>query len=130
MSAESWAELFVEGLRVVCIVGDLPHERTEPQEIVIQIRARLDLSRVLLLDDLEDSVDYVALATEAMEIAQKGHFHLVEALVKAIADQSLARWPKLLQIWVRIEKQGCMPSAKCCGIEYLCSRERNKLQSP
>jgi len=122
MSAETWAELFVEGLRVICIVGDLPHERIEPQEIVIHLRARLDLSRVLLLDDLDDSVDYVALASLATRIAEAGRFHLVEALAKEIAVQALDGWDKLLQIWVRVEKRGCISSAGICGIEHLRTR--------
>lgn len=119
---ESLAELFVEGLRVVCILGDLPHERTEPQEIILHLRAQLSLGKVAASDDLSDSVDYVAMAALATEIAQKGKFRLVEALAPAIADAHLNRWPSLHRIWVRVEKQGCIPTAKACGVEYSLSR--------
>lgn len=116
------AELFVEGLRVICIVGDLPHERTEPQQILIHLRARIDPERVSASDQLEDSVDYVAMADLAMRIAQEGKFRLVETLAMSIARTHMEQWPSILEVHVRIDKEGCIPHARACGVQVRLDR--------
>ena len=116
------AELFVEGLDVVCIIGDLERERQEPQRITLQLKARLAKSRVSFSDLLTDSVDYVAMADLATTIAQEGRFRLVEKLAASIAEGILAKWSLIEQVEVQIRKFACHPKAQACGIRYTASR--------
>lgn len=118
MPVEPLANIFVEGLRIVCILGDLPHERTEPQQILVNLKAQTDISRVAASDNLQDSIDYVAMAALATRIAEQGRFHLVESLVSAMAKSILAQWPSILSISIRVEKSNCIPTARTCGVEY------------
>lgn len=118
MPIEPLANIFVEGLRIVCIIGDLPHERTEPQQILVNLKAQTDITRVAVSDNLNDSIDYVAMAALATRIAEQGRFHLVEALVSAMAKSILAQWPTIASISIRIEKANCIPNANACGVEY------------
>jgi len=122
MTLKPLAEIFVEGLSIFCIIGDLPHERMEPQEITVDIYARLDPNQCGCSDSLDDSVDYVALASLATNIAQTQKFHLVEALAASIAKASLAQHLKLNSIRIKVTKSHCIPNARACGIEYTLTR--------
>ena len=116
MSSTPLAEIFVEGLSVICILGDLPHERLEPQEIRIDLHAQLDSCLDLDSDSLDDSVDYVALASLATTIAQTGNFRLVEALASKLAREALQQFPKLSAIRIQITKAHCISNARSSGI--------------
>ena len=116
MSNTPLAEIFVEGLSVICILGDLPRERIEPQEICIDLHAQLDPCLDLDSDSLDDSVDYVALASLATTIAQCGKFRLVEALASKLAGEALQQFPKLNAIRVQITKAHCIANARSSGI--------------
>lgn len=118
MPVEPLANIFVEGLRIVCILGDLPHERTEPQQILVNLKAQTDISRVAASDHLQDSIDYVAMAALATRIAEQGRFHLVETLISAMAKSILDQWPSIVSISIRVEKSNCIPTAHACGVEY------------
>lgn len=118
MPIEPLANIFVEGLRIVCILGDLPHERTEPQQILVNLKAQTDISRVAASDNLQDSIDYVAMAALATRIAEQGRFHLVETLISAMAKSILDQWPSIVSISIRVEKSNCIPTAQACGVEY------------
>jgi FolB domain-containing protein len=118
MPTQALADLFVEGLGVVCIIGDLPHERSEPQQIILNLQATLDIQKAARSDLLSDSLNYISLANLAIEVAQQGQFHLVEALVVAIANASFSRFPQMASLDIRLEKFGCHPQAKTCGIRY------------
>ncbi len=111
------ANIFVEGLRIVCIIGDLPRERTEPQQVLVDLFAQVNIDKVSQTDHLEDSVDYVAMAALATKIAQQGKFHLVETLVAKIAQEILATWDSIESIHIRAAKEGCIPTARTCGVE-------------
>ena len=101
----------------MCIIGDLPRERTEPQQVLLDLIAQVNIDRVSQTDHLEDSVDYVAMAALAEQIAQQGKFHLVETLVAKIAQEILAKWNSIDSIHIRAAKEGCIPNARACGVE-------------
>jgi len=118
MTSQPLSDIFVEGLRILCILGDLPHERTEPQTILVNLKVRLSIERAAKSDDLADSMDYVALSEAMTKVAQAGKFHLVEALADAMAMEAIQHWPIIECITVRIEKLHCIPNAMRCGIEH------------
>lgn len=107
--------LFVSGLQVSCILGDLPHERQTPQTIRIDLEAGVNFATVSVSDSVEDSVNYVALAHLAQEIAQQGQFHTVEALAVKISQTAFSEFPSLLKLQVRITKHGCIEQTEGAG---------------
>lgn len=69
-------------------VGDLPHERTTPQPLEIDVEARIDLSRAGGSDQLSDSVDYRELhraVAAAVERDAGSAPHLLEAVAERVA---------------------------------------------
>ena len=74
-------------------IGDLPHERTIPQPLEIDVEARIDLSRAGRSDRLGDSLDYRVLygaVAAAVERDVDTAPHLLEAVAERVAGGILA----------------------------------------
>jgi dihydroneopterin aldolase len=105
-----------ENKRIHCIIGCLESERGKEQELAIDLKVKSDISKCAFSDQIDDAVNYVLLADLCQTIAQKGHFHLLEALAWKIIDEIFAAFP-VLSVWIRIKKHGAIPSADCSFIE-------------
>ena len=68
--------LTLNGLQVVCIIGERPEERTTPQTLTLDLALELPDETAAVTDELTDTVDYAALAaavTDALVRAQGIH---------------------------------------------------------
>ncbi len=90
-------------IKVTCIIGELPEERTLPQEIIIDFRVAVDFSKCHESDDLEDAVDYTLLVHSVREVAQEGKYRLIETLVWNICNHFQMRY-HVPWAWVRVRK--------------------------
>lgn len=107
--------IIIRNLETVCIIGTLPRERTEPQRLVIGLEVICDLARAGVSDAIEDTVDYAALAREAVEIARASHCHLLERLADLLAAHCLKQ-PGVLAVTVRLEKPDALPGGAVAGV--------------
>jgi dihydroneopterin aldolase len=81
----------LEGLRFFAVIGDLPHERSSPQPIEVDLEVEADLARAAASDRLADGVDYRDLYRAAAGALEGGDPpHLIEALCERIAGRVLA----------------------------------------
>ena len=92
----------VRGLRVLGVIGVLPHERTEPQPLEIDLDLYVDLRAPGASDDLTDTVDYGAVTTMAVEVAA-GPFDLLERLAERLAHETL-RFEGVERVEVAVRK--------------------------
>lgn len=79
-------------LHFFTLVGDLPHERTTPQPLDVDVEVRTDLSRAGLSDRLSDSLDYRILhrrVAEAVERDVETAPHLLETVAERVAEALL-----------------------------------------
>jgi dihydroneopterin aldolase len=79
-------------LQFFTLVGDLPHERTTPQPLEIDVEVRTDLSRAGRSDRLSDSIDYRILHRRVAEGVQgdpQTAPHLLEAVAERVAERLL-----------------------------------------
>lgn len=94
------------GLRFFAVIGDLPHERTTPQPVEVDLEVGTDVRAAGASDRLEDGLDYRLLyraAAEALSEDPAGAPHLVEALCERIARRVLAV-PRVERVRVRCRK--------------------------
>ncbi len=94
------------GLRFFALIGDLPHERTTPQPIEVDLEVETDLTRAAASDRLDQGLDYRELyraAAAALAEDEAGAPHLVEALCERIARRALAV-PRVERVRVRCRK--------------------------
>jgi 7,8-dihydroneopterin aldolase/epimerase/oxygenase len=107
--------IIIRNLETACIIGTLPRERTEPQRLVIGLEVICDLARAGVSDAIEDTVDYAALAREAVEIARTSHCRLLERLANLLATHCLKQ-PGVRAVTVRLDKPDALPGGAIAGV--------------
>jgi dihydroneopterin aldolase/2-amino-4-hydroxy-6-hydroxymethyldihydropteridine diphosphokinase len=83
-------QIEINGLRVVTIVGALPHEREIPQPLEIDLAFDVDLHDAGVTDELGDTVHYGLVADRVVAVVEESKDILLERLVSRIADEVLA----------------------------------------
>lgn len=79
----------IDDLRVMCLIGALPHEREAPQPLRIDLSLGVDLHDAGRTDELDDTVHYGLVAERVVAIAEESKFTLLERLAAAIGDAVL-----------------------------------------
>jgi dihydroneopterin aldolase/2-amino-4-hydroxy-6-hydroxymethyldihydropteridine diphosphokinase len=81
--------LYVNGLRLMALVGVLPHERDALQPVQIDVDLEVDLSEAGVTDNLDDTANYGAISTAIAEVVRTSSDTLLERLAARIADRVL-----------------------------------------
>ena len=103
-------KIIIGDLPVACIIGTLPHERTQPQDVIIDLTLWTDLRPAGLSDDLVDTIDYQALSETIVREVSRSSWHLIEKLAQQIATLCLAT-PSVQRCCVRVTKPNALPNA-------------------
>jgi dihydroneopterin aldolase len=115
--------IIICNLETTCIIGTLPRERIEPQRLIIGLELTCDLSRAGVSDAITDTVDYAAVAREAVEIARESRCHLLERLAALLAAHCLKQ-PGVTAVTVRLDKPDALPGGAVAGVSITRSRGR------
>ena len=94
----------LRGLRVDAICGVLPHERTTPQPLELDIDITADLATAGATDDLGDTIDYGAVTAGAAHVAATLRPQLLEHLAERVADAVLALDDRIDGVTVAVRK--------------------------
>jgi 7,8-dihydroneopterin aldolase/epimerase/oxygenase len=97
----------VEGLEIFGRHGVEEEERERGHTFLYDLR--LEVSDAAASDQLEDTVDYVAVAELVKEISEARSFNLLEALATAVADAVVERLP-VERVRVRVRKHEVEPA--------------------
>lgn len=79
----------LRGLRAVGVHGFLPHEKERAQPFEVDLDVATDLRTPGESDDLDDTLDYGALAAIAHRVITGEHCQLLERLAERIAEEVL-----------------------------------------
>ncbi len=114
-------KVFIKNLVLPCIVGVTKEERTEKQNVIIDIEIFCDLSQAGKTDDLNKSISYSEVQEQVTSAVAKGEFKLLESLAKTVASLILKNsLASQVTVAVKKEKYGKKP---VMGIEI--TRDRN-----
>jgi FolB domain-containing protein len=109
-------KVFIKDLLVRGIIGIREWEREKEQDILINVTVYTDTIRAAETDDINDCVDYSALAKKVQAHAETAARLTVEALANDLAriclEENLVR-----KVVVRVEKPGAVRFAKSVGVE-------------
>jgi len=111
----------INDLLLNCIIGINDWERTQKQDVMINIVIFTDLSKPCKSDDIKDAVDYKQVKQEIIAMVEKSHFNLIERLADEIAKICLVH-KSVKAVSVRVDKPGALRFAKSVSIEIF--RER------
>ena len=114
--ADTRDRIFLQDLRMACIIGTLPEERSRAQKIGIDVCLHVDLEEPGRSDRLEDTVDYGSLAGEITAMAESSSFHLLERLAEEVASLALAH-SRVEGVEVKVSKPRALPRGTAAAVE-------------
>jgi FolB domain-containing protein len=109
-------KIYIRDLKASTIIGTLPNERVECQEVILNIELACNLAKAGRTDALEDTIDYSAIRDAVLSYAEASSFKLLEALAEGVANICLA-FAGVKSVKVAIDKPKALPSARSVAIE-------------
>jgi 7,8-dihydroneopterin aldolase/epimerase/oxygenase len=91
--------------RISCIIGDLPEERLQEQEIVVDIELSIPFEKVARTDHLQDTIDYRLIARHLDTLAITKKYKLIETFATEAIHSLFELWPCLLGVRIKIKKK-------------------------
>ena len=114
--------ILISDLQLRCIIGVDEKERSDKQDVVMNIALVTDLRKPGRTDRLEDAVDYRAIKKQIVSMVEQSRFFLVEALAEAVAGVCLEH-PAVAEVVVRVEKPLALRFARTVGVEITRTRQ-------
>jgi len=84
--------IFLHEVRLQVSLGVSDEERSQPQEVLLDLEMDFDTSAAGASDDLRDTVDYAAVHRTIESAAARQPYHLIEALAETIAADVLRQY--------------------------------------
>ncbi len=107
--------IMLEGLEVNCIIGIHPHERVEPQSILVDCEMDHDFAEAVAGDDIAKTIDYSAVAAFLSSLAVEKQYLLIETYVEEAAAAILERWGAQ-RVMLKVMKPDAVPEARWTAV--------------
>jgi FolB domain-containing protein len=108
--------IVIEGLLVRGIVGINPEERTNRQDVLIDVTMWADTRPAAASDDIADAVNYRTVAKAIIAHVEGGDPMLVERLAEEIAGICFATDGRVEEVEVEVRKPGALRFADSVGV--------------
>lgn len=95
--------IFLNNIRMKCRVGTTAEERSEPQDVLVDVQLSLSLRLAGETDSLGETVDYRDVLERARAFASSREFILLEGLAEGLAAAVLGV-PRARRAVVRVRK--------------------------
>ncbi len=115
-------KIYIRDLAIRCIIGVNQDERTEKQDVVINVILFTDTRKAGRTDALEDSVDYKRVKKAILSLVESSEFLLIEKLADAIAKVCLDD-SKVQKVNVTVDKPGALRYTRSAAVEIVRTRE-------
>jgi len=107
---------FISDLLVRGVIGISDRERSQPQDILINLELYGDISKAGTSDNIDDCINYRTIAKKIIAYAERAERYTVEALASDIARLCLEE-AGVEGVRVRVEKPGAVRFARSVGVE-------------
>jgi dihydroneopterin aldolase/D-erythro-7,8-dihydroneopterin triphosphate epimerase len=115
-------KIYIRDLSIRCIIGVNQEERTEKQDVIINIILFADTRKAGQTDDLDDSVDYKKVKKTILSLVENSEFLLIEKLAEEIAKVCLED-SKVQKVNVTVDKPGALRYTRSVAVEIVRTRE-------
>jgi dihydroneopterin aldolase/D-erythro-7,8-dihydroneopterin triphosphate epimerase len=113
--------IYIRDLALRCIIGLYPEERTNKQDVIINVIMETDLRASGKSDALEDTVDYKTIKLAILDFVESSRFNLIEALAEGIAAICLKN-NRIQSATVTVDKPGALRFTRSVAVEVTRSR--------
>jgi len=107
--------IFLRDLRVETVIGIWDWERKIRQMVSIDLELAADIRQAAATDNIDDALDYKAVAKRVQQFVAESSFRLVETLAERIAALILDEFP-VPSVQVRVNKPGAIRGARDVGV--------------
>jgi dihydroneopterin aldolase len=107
--------IFLRDLRVETVIGIWDWERKIRQVVSIDLELSTDIRQAAVSDNIEDALNYKAVAKRVQQYVSDSSFQLVETLAERIAALILDEFP-VPAVQVRVNKPGAIRGARDVGV--------------
>ena len=107
--------IFLKELRIETIIGIYDWERRIKQPVILDLDLGADVRRAAATDNIDDTLNYKAVAKRIIGFVENSEFQLVETLAERVADIVLEEFAVP---WLRltVNKQGAVRGARDVGV--------------
>ena len=107
--------IYLNDLRVEAVIGIYDWERRTRQRLILDIEIGVDIRAAAATDNIEDTLNYKAVAKRVIAFVSDSRFQLVETLAENVAAIILSEfnvsWCRL-----RLNKQGAVKGVRDVGV--------------
>lgn len=123
---DSWNQFMtdrieIKDLLIRAIIGINEDERTNRQDVLINIVLETDTRRAGRTDQIEDAVNYRTVTKQVIAHVEQSRYLLVERLAEEIARLCLDD-PRVERTTVSVEKPGALRFARSVGVTVVRTR--------
>ncbi len=107
--------IFISELEIETIIGIYDWERTTKQVVRIDIEMATDIKKAAETDNIDDTLNYKAVAKRLIDFVSKSEFMLVEALAENVASVVINEF-NVPWLRLRVNKPGALSDSKSVGV--------------
>lgn len=107
--------IFISELEIETIIGIYDWERTTKQVVRIDIEMATDVKRAAKTDNIDDTLNYKAVAKRLIDFVGKSEFLLIEALAENVASVVINEF-NVPWLRLRVNKPGAVSGSKSVGV--------------
>jgi len=111
-------KIFIKDLLVRGIIGISEKERSQPQDILINVVFYSKIEKGAQSDNIDDCVNYRTASKAIIAHVEKTSRFTVEALATDIANLCL-QYPYVKKVKVKVEKPGAVRFSNSVGVEIV-----------
>jgi len=109
-------KIHIRNLLIRCIIGVFERERNHRQDVILNIVLHTDIATAARTDNLDDTVNYVALRDRICRFVEASSFHLIESLAEETATLCLED-PRVKAVDITVDKPGALTFAESVAVE-------------
>jgi len=110
--------IYIRRLHARCIIGIFPEERTEKQDVYLDITMHADLRAAGVSDAIEDTVDYKRVKKRVLAMVEGSEYFLIERLAEKTAAICFED-ERVHRVEVVIDKPGALRFADSVAVHIV-----------
>ncbi len=108
--------IYLNELHTQTLIGILPYERAKKQTLVIGLELETDFTAAIASGNLEETIDYAALAEFVEHFAAQASYELIEAFGDGLAAAILRHF-RADAVTVTLQKKGALRQTREVGLK-------------
>ena len=119
------AEVFIDELKTMAIIGCNPEERVTKQPLIISLAYQYDIDKAAESDNVDFAIDYDSLCKRLTTYIEASQFQLIETLAEKLIEFIFSN-SSIEKVSLSVYKPDAINNAKRVGIKL--QREKKSIQ--